>query len=117
MMRLRLRTLVASFNTAAAEYAFARLELAASHPRMVTPPVIDRLGVRGWPANSSKPWRNALRQLLAAGEYVKTGANAVARRDKAWTRLTGAFARARMAAAGIESLRVAGARAERKRRA
>lgn len=116
MMRLRLRVMTAAFNVAAAQYALARLELTASHPRIVAPPVIDRLGARDVHADGAKLWKSALRQVRDADAYVKTGASAVARRDKAWVQLAGAFVQLKVAAAGIEVLRVAGAR-PRKRRA
>lgn len=116
MMRMRLRAMTAAFNAAAAQYAFARLELAASHPRMVAPPVIDRLGVRSIGTDGEKQWRSAMRQVRDAGVYVKTGASAVARRDKAFASLAAAFADLKASAAGIEALRVAGSIPTRKRR-
>ena len=117
MMRMRLRAMTAMFNAAAAGYAFARLELAAAHPRMVAPPVIERLGVRAARSDGQKQWRSTLRQVREADAYVKTGASAVARRDKAFANLAAAFAELKAAAAGIEALRVSGSLPTRKRRA
>jgi len=117
MMRMRLRAMTTAFNAAAEQYAFARLEIAAAHPRVVAPPVIDRLGVRQGRGDGAKQWRTALRQLREADGYVKTGASAVARRDKAWVHLAAAFAQLKTAAAGIETLRVSVSSRARKRRA
>jgi len=116
MMRMRLRAMTTAFNAAAAQYAFARLEIAAAHPRVIAPPVIERLGVREARGDGGRLWRTALRQLREADGYVKTGASAVARRDKAWAHLAAAFAELKAAAAGIEALRVSVSSRVRKRR-
>lgn len=116
MMRMRLRAMTAAFNEAAEQYALARLEIATSHPRVIAPPVIDRLGLRQARSDGAKQWRAAIRQVREADAYVKTGASAVSRRDKAWVRLTAAFAQLKAAAAGIEALRVSGASRARKPR-
>jgi hypothetical protein len=114
-MRLRLRLLVAGFNQAVSDYTLARLEIAAAHPRIVTPPVIDRLGVRVHAEDAGRAWRTAIRQVAAADSYVRTGASAVARRHEAWKRLVGAFETLRDRAVSIEALRTSGAHARRKR--
>jgi hypothetical protein len=115
MMRLRLRVMTAAFNAAVAQYALARLELTASHPRIVAPPVIDRLGARDLHGDGAKQWKAALRQVHDADAYVKTGASAVARRDKVWAQLTAAFIQLKVAAAGIEVLRVSGTGVRKRR--
>jgi hypothetical protein len=115
MMRLRLRVMVAGFNQAVAEYTLARLEISSAHPRIIAPPVVDRLGVQARPGDPGRVWRAAIAQVRVAQAYVRTGASAVARRHPAWARLTAAFGAAREYAAGIESLRAARTRSRRKR--
>jgi hypothetical protein len=115
MMRLRLRLLVAGFNQAVSAYTLARLEIAAAHPRIVTPPLIDRLGVPGRADDGARVWRAAIRQIRAADSYVRTGASAVARRHEAWSKLVLAFEALRDHAVSIEAVRTAGARPRRKR--
>ena len=115
MIRLRLRTAVAAFNHAASEYALARLEIAAAHPRIVAPPVIDRLGVNARADDEGRVWRVALRQIRTAESYVRTGASAVARRHGAWSKLIAAFAFVKQFAISIETLRTANVRPGRKR--
>jgi len=115
MMRLRLRILVAGFNAAVSEYTLARLEIAAAHPRIVTPPVVDRLGVAVRADDGARAWRAAIRQVRAADSYVRTGASAVARRHAAWARLVAAYEGLRGRAVSIEALRTAGAGTRRKR--
>jgi len=114
-MRLRLRLLVAGFNEAVLAYTLARLEIAAAHPRILAPPVIDRLGIAGRPSDGARVWRGAIRQVRVADTYVRTGASAVARRHEAWGRLVSAFESLRDRAASIEALRAAGAHPRRKR--
>jgi hypothetical protein len=114
-MRLRLRLLVAGFNRAVSDYTLARLEIAAAHPRIVTPPVVDRLGVAARADDGARVWRAAIRQVRSADTYVRTGASAVARRHAAWSRLVAAFETLRDHAVSIEALRTAGAHARRKR--
>ena len=114
MIRLRLRRLVAGFNRAVAEFTLARLEIAAAHPRIVAPPVVDRLGAGTLP-DGARAWRAAIRQIRTADTYVRTGASAVARRHEAWSRLAGAFETLRECAIGIETLRTSGVRVRRKR--
>jgi hypothetical protein len=109
MMRLRLRVMVTGYNQAAGEYTLARLEISAAHPRIVAPPVIDRLGAPARAREFGYAWRSAIRQVRAAETYVRTGASAVARRHAAWSRLTAAFTTLRECAAGIEVLRTAAA--------
>ena len=113
MMRLRLRMMVAGFNRAVSDYTLARLEITAGHPRIAAPPVIDRLGAHTGEHDEGRVWRAAIRQVHAGDVYVKTGASAVARRDRAWDRLAAAFELLKEFAAGIEALRVAGARSRR----
>ena len=114
-MRLRLRLLVAGFNHAVSDYTLARLEIAAAHPRIVTPPVVDRLGVATRADDGARVWRAAIRQVRSADTYVRTGASAVARRHNAWSRLVAAFETLRDHAVSIEAVRTAGARTRRKR--
>lgn len=114
-MRLRLRRSVLGFNQAVAAYTLARLEIAAAHPRIVTPPVLERLGISTRSGDGSRAWRAAIRQVRAAESYVRTGASAVARRHPAWARLVTAFELLRGHAASIEAVRTSGARARRKR--
>ena len=42
-MEVRLVQLLGSFITTTSDYTLARLEYAMRHPRVVAPPVIDRL--------------------------------------------------------------------------
>lgn len=113
-MHLRLRRLVGAFNQAVSEYTLARLEIAATHPRIVAPPVIERLGAGEHP-EGARAWRTAIRQVRAADTYVRTGASAVARRHEAWSKLSSAFEALRDFAFRIEALRTSGARVRRKR--
>jgi hypothetical protein len=106
--------MISGFNQAVSEFTLARLEISAAHPRIIAPPVIDRLGVQHRPDDSGRVWRFAVRQVRLADTYVRTGASAVARRHGAWARLIAAFAEVRMYATGIELLHGARARARRK---
>jgi len=114
VIRLRLRRLVAGFNHAVSGYTLARLEIASAHPRIVAPPIVDRLGA-GLKPDGARAWRTAIRQIRGADAYVRTGASAVARRHEAWAQLAGAFESLRECAAGIEALRTQGARVRRRR--
>ncbi|MBV8082617.1 MAG: hypothetical protein JO293_01090 [Candidatus Eremiobacteraeota bacterium] len=116
MMRLRLRVMVAGYNQAVAEYTLARLEISAAHPRIVAPPVIDRLGAFQRARDPAAAWRAAIRQVRSGEAYVRTGASAVARRHPAWSRLTGAFGALREYAHGIEVLHTMAAGRRRKGR-
>jgi hypothetical protein len=114
MLGRSLRRLVAGYNAAVEKYSFARLEIAASHPRSAAPPVIERLGPHGRSGALGSSWPAAIRQLRAADGYVRAGASAVLRHHPAWAALAAAYARIRMNAAAIESTRT---RAVRLRRA
>ena len=116
MMRLRLRVMVAGYNQAVAEYTLARLEISAAHPRIVAPPVIDRLGAFPRGRDPGQAWRTAIRHVRNGEAYVRTGASAVARRHAAWSRLADAFAALREYAHGIEVLRTVAAGRRRKGR-